>query len=239
MKVTLKRKFIAVLVVILSMASLLRLLKIAIITSSSPLSSVLLAKHSKSFPILTFKEHKFLDGIISSRAPCNLLIFGNEKQYFKMGIRNKGGLTIFLDDNVRYNTFAKDAYKLLKHGRSKKACFPQNYGFDLRKSRCKLALTNLPTRVYEVTWDVIVVDGPCGHLPDCPGRMATIYTAGVLARKGNVDNATHVIVHDADRMIEKWFSWEFLCEDNFISSKGKFWNFGVVGRPNSTMFCAA
>ncbi|KZV36309.1 glucuronoxylan 4-O-methyltransferase 1 [Dorcoceras hygrometricum] len=79
-----------------------------------------------------------------------------------------------------------------------------------------------------------MVDGPRGDSPNSPGRMATIYMSGLLARRGKM---THVIVHNVDRMIEKWFSWEFLCEKNLVSSKGRFWLFQIKGLTNSTSFC--
>lgn len=81
-----------------------------------------------------------------------------------------------------------------------------------------------------------MVDGPRGDMPEAPGRMAAIYTASMLARAGN---AAHVVVHDVDRTIEKWFSWEFLCEENLVASKGKLWNFRITGQSNSTRFCPA
>lgn len=95
-------------------------------------------------------------------------------------------------------------------------------------------LTDLPREVYEVKWDVVVVDGPRGDSPQAPGRMATIYTAAIMAREGNT---TDVVVHDTDRMIEKWYSWEFLCDENLISSKGKLWIFRIRNEKNSTRFC--
>lgn len=62
-----------------------------------------------------------------------------------------------------------------------------------------------------------MVDRPSGHNPVCPGRMTSIYTAGVLAK--SVNGSTNVVVHDVDRMIEKWFSWEFLCEETWFLQK--------------------
>jgi glucuronoxylan 4-O-methyltransferase len=106
--------------------------------------------------------------------------------------------------------------------------------FKVQTSKCKLALKNLPAIVYEKNWDVIVVDGPSGDLSESPGRMASIYTASVLARGVN---GSDVIVHDVDRMVEKWFSWEFLCDENLLYSKGKLWHFRIRGNLNSTTFC--
>lgn len=196
------------------------------------------------------KEFKLLSDLIRSKAPCNLLIFGLEPQYLKLSSINSEGITVLLEDNpdrisatraksnntriyqVDYHLPAKKAFKLLKHARKSPACAP-SLG-RLQNSTCKLALTNLPQEVYKQKWDVVVVDGPSGHSPEAPGRMSTIYTASIIARAGNT---TDVVVHDVDRTIEKWFSWEFLCDENLISSKGKLWNFRVTGKSNSTRFC--
>ncbi|KAL8111643.1 arabinogalactan O-methyltransferase 2 [Apium graveolens] len=200
---------------------------------------------------LTDKEYHLLSHLISQRAPCNILVFGLEHQYLAVAsLLNAGGTTIFLEDNptklgnadthpkyiqvkeVRYKTYAKEAYKLLKHARKNPGCAPNSGLHDM--PRCRLALTELPEEVYKTKWDVVIVDGPSGEGPESPGRMAAIYTASILARTGNM---TNVMVHDVDRMIEKWFSWEFLCDENLISSKGRFWNFHIAKEVNSTRFC--
>lgn len=269
-----KKKLIPILVFILSCASVFRLLKITIVTSSTTRPPLTLSpahhnnvshneqaressknhsiSYSNSNNNLTEKEMGFLLDLISHKSPCNLLVFGLENQYSTLASINAGGMTIFLEDDpvklrtittandtlvykLEYPMLAKDAYKLLKHARKNKDCSPSS-GL-LKHSRCKLALKKLPMVIYELKWDVVVVDGPCGHRPDCPGRMASIYTASLLARKDN-GNVANVVIHDADRMIEMWFSWEFLCEDNLVSSKGIFWNFRIVGESNATTFCS-
>lgn len=198
---------------------------------------------------LTEKEMRFLLEFFSRIVPCNLLVFGLEYQYSSIASLNAGGITIFLEDylqntstikstnntqvhKIMYNTVASEAYQLLKDARENPDCLPKFY---LPKvSKCNLAMSNLPQEVYDTMWDVVMVDSPRGGTPDSPGRMASIYTASILARRGN---KTHVIVHDVDRMIEKWFSWEFLCEENMVSSKGRFWHFQILGVTNATTFC--
>lgn len=208
---------------------------------------------SSNVSALTEKEYHFLSHFISHRAPCNILVFGLEHQYLAVASSlNAGGTTIFLEDNptklgdvntqskyiqvkeVMFKTYAKEAYKLLKHARTNPGCAPNSGLHDM--PRCKLALTELPKEVYKTKWDVVIVDGPSAEGPESPGRMAAIYTASILARKGNM---TNVMVHDVDRMIEKWFSWEFLCDENLVSSKGRFWNFHFAKEVNSTRFCTA
>lgn len=255
-----KKKLILVLVFSLSGISILRLLKISAITSFSSTPAAALPRNhlstltnqpfpSSIAPPLTEKEYRLLSNLISFKAPCNLLVFGFEEQYLNLSRINSGGNTVFLEDSpekmktietdsnhtriyrVTYETRAKDAYKLLKHARKNPAC--GMYSGSLRESNCSLALTKLPKEVYEQKWDVVVVDGPRGDKEDAPGRMAAIYTASAIARNGNM---TDVVVHDVDRIIERWFTWEFLCDENLVSSKGKLWHFRIAGNSNATAF---
>lgn len=107
---------------------------------------------------------------------------------------------------------------------------------DPRISKCQLALKGLPAEVYEVDWDVIMVDAPTGYHDEAPGRMSAIYTAGLMAR--NRENGeTDVLVHDVDRVVEDKFSKAFLCEGYFVEEEGRIRHFSVpshrarLGRP--------
>lgn len=245
-----KKKLIPILIFTLSGFSILRLLKISTVSLFSSPAVSLPPTHphtqgpsksqsisSDSAATLAVKEFRLLSNLVSLRAPCNLLIFGLEQEYLNLSRINAGGKTVFLEDNpeklnkieanysntqiykVEYQTVAKDAYKLLEYARQNPACGLQHSrSGSLKNSSCPLALTRLPREVYKRKWDMVVVDGPRGDTPDAPGRMTTIYTASLIARSGNM---TDVVVHDVDRMIEKWFAWEFLCDENLVSSKGK------------------
>ncbi|KAK8489337.1 hypothetical protein V6N12_055353 [Hibiscus sabdariffa] len=271
------KKLLPVLLLILSCLSILRLLKIAMVTSHSSSDSVLSSSLSLFQPnapstvdtetgdatLLTSKEFMVLSKMITRKVPCNLLVFGLQSQYVDLSSINAGGITVFLEDdprkirgieagfngtrvyNVKYQTPAKKAYDLLKHARGNPACSPATN--LMNQSSCKLALRNLPEEIYKLKWDVVVVDGPTGDSLEAPGRMSTIYTAGMLARGGGTGKkstttttTTDVVVHDVHRTIEKWFSWEFLCEENLVSAKGKLWDFRIsVDQSNSTSFCSS
>lgn len=256
------KRFVHTFVFVLACLSIFRLLRFAISSYSSSLTSawpnVLEFSYQRDSFLpsnlrpITKKEYRFLSRIISQKLPCNLLIFGWEPQYLRLAKMNGAGTTVLLEDHpervrmrklnsttiykVNYDVPAKEAFKLLKHARGQIACAPNSR--PVETSMCKLALTNLPNMVYEYNWDAIIVDGPSSDEPEAPGRMAAIYTASMMARAGN--STTNVIVHDVDRMIEKWFSWEFLCEENLVSSKGRYWNFRIQGGllSNSTRFCS-
>ncbi|XP_077228108.1 glucuronoxylan 4-O-methyltransferase-like protein (DUF579) [Tasmannia lanceolata] len=191
---------------------------------------------------LTTKELHLLSNVISLKVPCNLLVFGLNPQLDFLSTLNVGGTTLFLEDDVKkimvaptkfkttyvyeinQTQAAGEAYELLRRARIDPACMPR--AKPLQASRCPLALTLLPKLVYEHKWDVVVIDGPSGDRPEAPGRMAVIYTTGMMAKAGAV---TDVLVHDVDRTVEKWYSWEFLCQENLVSSKGKFWHFKIIG----------
>ncbi|RZC59718.1 hypothetical protein C5167_007024 [Papaver somniferum] len=266
MKITTK-KLLIILFFILSTISLLRLLRITTTGTSQPptLSQSQQEKNtrlhasnthrtyspSKLDVDLTVKEFQLLTSIISQRVPCNLLIFGIRPQTLQLSSLNSGGTTIFLEDDpekllairrtkegmqmykIEHQAAAKEAYNLLRHARTHPDCAPEAQ--PLQSSKCRLALTQLPKEIYELKWDVVVVDGPSGDKPEAPARMAAIYTTSMIARFGN---NTDVLVHDVDRTVEKWFSWEFLCHENLISSKGKLWHFRIVESSTSTSFCS-
>lgn len=43
---------------------------------------------------------------------------------------------------------------------------------DTRFSKCQLALKGVPSDIFEVEWDLIMVDAPTGYFLDAPGNKA-------------------------------------------------------------------
>ncbi|KAF8020079.1 hypothetical protein BT93_G0702 [Corymbia citriodora subsp. variegata] len=172
---------------------------------------------------------------------CNLLVFSLAHEALLYKVLNFNGRTIFLDENenlvsrfeqhhpgieaydVQYKTRVSKMKRLLESARGELhgKCRPvQNLLF----SECKLALNSLPNHVYELSWDMILIDGPSGYHEAAAGRMSVIFTAAVLARskKGGAA-AMHV-----------------LCRDNLGEAVGKLGHFVVERASNErlmTEFC--
>ncbi|PSS30732.1 Protein IRX15-LIKE like [Actinidia chinensis var. chinensis] len=189
-------------------------------------------------------------------APCNLLVFGLSHETLLWNALNHRGRTVFIDENryyaayfeeqnpeieaydVQYTTKLSETGDLIAAARelSRNECRPvQNLLF----SECKLGLNDLPNQLYELDWDVILVDGPRGYWADAPGRVSAIFTAAVLARSKKGGNAkTHVFVHDFNKEVDRVSSEEFLCKENLVKAKGRLGHF-VVERmeEGSFQFC--
>ncbi|CAN6277611.1 unnamed protein product [Urochloa humidicola] len=180
-------------------------------------------------------EHdvRAIASVLRRRAPCNLLVFGLGGETPLWRALNHGGRTVFLDENpyyvehlegrypgleaydVAYATAVRELPGLLDAARAARAaeCRPvQNLLF----SECRLAINDLPNQLYDVAWDVILVDGPRGFAEGSPGRMSAIYSAAVMARTKGAE--TEVLVHDYEREVERACGREFLCEENRVAA---------------------
>jgi hypothetical protein len=114
--------------------------------------------------------------VLRRRAPCNLLVFGLGAETPLWRALNHGGWTVFLDENpyyvehlegvhpgleaydVAYATAVRELTDLLRAARAAECRPVQNLLF----SKCRLAINDLPNQLYDVAWDVILVDGPRG-----------------------------------------------------------------------------
>uniref|UniRef100_A0A7N0TAI9 Polysaccharide biosynthesis domain-containing protein n=1 Tax=Kalanchoe fedtschenkoi TaxID=63787 RepID=A0A7N0TAI9_KALFE len=206
---------------------------------------------------MTLPELKSVSDVLRRcSTPCNLLIFGLTPESLLWKALNHNGRTVFVDENryyaayfeekhpeievydVQYTTKISNLNELISTTKEQisNECRPvQNLLF----SECKLGLNDLPNHVYEVDWDVIIVDGPRGYWPEGPGRMSSIFTSGVLARSKKGGSAkTHVFVHDMVREAERVSSEEFLCKENLVETTRWLGHFVVEKMERSSLrFC--
>ncbi|KAK4802311.1 hypothetical protein SAY86_000514 [Trapa natans] len=201
--------------------------------------------------------------VTGTGAGCNLLVFGLTHETLLYRALNSNGRTVFLDEreflisrveqqhpgieayDVQYTTKVVELTELLRSARqnSRGDCRPvQNLLF----SECRLGLNDLPNHIYQIDWDVILIDGPAGYSPTAPGRMSAIFTAAVLARSKKADGGgnskTHILVHDLDREVEKLCSEEYLCSENLVEAVDRLGHFVVDrmgrGQPETSNFCS-
>ncbi|XWS62394.1 hypothetical protein CRYUN_Cryun06bG0007000 [Craigia yunnanensis] len=103
---------------------------------------------------------------------------------------------------------------------------------DPKYSMCQLALKGLPSEVYEMTWDLIMVDAPTGYYKETTGRMSAIYTAGMMARNRE-EGETDVFVHDVKWVVEDKFSMAFLCQGYMKKQEARLRHFRIPSHKDS------
>nr|XP_027113274.1 glucuronoxylan 4-O-methyltransferase 1 [Coffea arabica] len=195
---------------------------------------------SSIIPQQTLKEISVTSKILEKKSPCNFLVFGLGHDSLMWSALNYGGRTIFLEEDeswieqikrrfpmlesyhVSYDSKVNQADELLEVGKGPE-CTPVA---DPRYSMCQLALKGLPSEVYEIKWDLIMVDAPTGYYDEAPGRMTAIYTAGMMARNRE-DGVTDVFVHDVNRDVEDKFSRAFLCDAYVKKQEGRIRHFRI------------
>ncbi|XP_065871647.1 glucuronoxylan 4-O-methyltransferase 1-like [Euphorbia lathyris] len=192
-------------------------------------------------PQQTKKEISVTSKVLEKKSPCNFLVFGLGHDSLMWNTLNYGGRTIFLEEDeawiaqikrrfpmlesyhVRYDSKVNQADNLMEMGRGIEC---RAIG-DPKYSMCELALKGLPEKVYEMKWDLIMVDAPTGYYEQAPGRMSAIYTAGMMARNREDGGETEIFVHDVNRQVEDKFSMAFLCEGYMNKQQGRLRHFTI------------
>jgi len=130
--------------------------------------------------LLSPEQLKIISTTIKKMAPCKLLVFGLGNDSVFWSRLNRGGITIFLEDDedwlqtitkksigitaflVNYNTKRKDWKMLLEYP--------------------SLLNMTLSDDVEKEEWDVIIVDAPSGSNDQTPGRMKSIFLSSRLIK---------------------------------------------------------
>lgn len=169
----------------------------------------------------TFEEYRALKERIVARAPCDLLVFGVGRDSRVWVGANRGGRTVFVEHEPEWIARTREELPGV-------AIHPVRYdtrrlfGKRLLERRDRLFMEDLPESVMARNWDIIFVDSPQGVSWRRPGRMKSIYTASVLARRStDVD----VFVHDCHRDIENLYSERYLGPERLVRQEGTLRHF--------------
>jgi len=161
----------------------------------------------------TVEEYVHVHSVIREHAPCPVLVFGvgrDSKYWIDV---NEGGRTAFIEHETEWIGESRKfnpGIEIIETSYWTRARFWKLY--TLRPQW--LEMKKLGSRVYDEDWKVIFVDSPQGYNLKCPGRMQSIYTASVLARKNR--EKVDVLVHDCDRTIEREYADRYLGVSNLV-----------------------
>lgn len=148
----------------------------------------------------TFSEYRHLRDTIRQAAPGNLLILGVAKDSRLWVDENADGHTVFMEHEPERIRMTRE--QLPDSVPIHQVTYPtrRTQWKNVLHRGDKLFMTDLPNRVLSTNWDVIYLDSPRGGSRKRPGRMMSIYTAGVLAQRSTDGR---VLVHDCERTVER------------------------------------
>tara|TARA_R100001377_G_scaffold52703_1_gene30903 strand:- start:300 stop:959 length:660 start_codon:yes stop_codon:yes gene_type:complete len=170
---------------------------------------------------MSFEEYDYIYKLIKSKSECKLLVFGLGRDSNLWLDVNKNGKTIFLEDNQEWINSIEIQIKNLNKQIDIRNITYTNVGYDADRlleeydSENNNLKLNLSDDIRQIKWDLILVDAPAGYGKDMPCRMKSIYESYNLSNK-TFD--TDVIVHDAERVIEKQYTNYFFKDYNHIKT---------------------
>lgn len=165
----------------------------------------------------TFEEYRHLRDAVRAAAPCRLLVFGVGKDSRFWLEANEGGTTVFVEHEPEWIRMTRELVP---------GADVVQVSYDTRRTQWRalmerrdvLFMEDLPNRILSMDWDVIFVDSPQGGSRKRPGRMKSIYTASVLARRST---DVQVLVHDCDREVEAAYSDRYLGPERLVTQVGR------------------
>lgn len=156
---------------------------------------------------LSAEQLKAICDAIKSKAPCRLLVFGLGNDSVFWSSLNKGGVTVFLEDD-------KDWFQEITKRSNGIKAFLVHYNTQRKEWKKFLEDTSLfhmtlPDAIEKEAWDVILVDAPAGYGDETPGRMNSIFLSSKLIKKSG-----DIFVHDCEREVEDAYCNKFLEKEN-------------------------
>ena len=135
------------------------------------------------------------------KRPCSLLVFGMGNDSILWFEANRGGQTLFVEDDSYWDRVIRERHPSLQ---SIHVLYGTRAG-DWRADLLRQPGLVLPAQVSGHSWDMILVDGPAGWSEEKPGRLQSI-----LAARRLVGGQGTVMVRDCDRQAEQTISASLL-----------------------------
>lgn len=130
---------------------------------------------------------------LERRRPCALLVFGMGNDSILWFEANRGGDTVFVEDDPYWTKMIHDRHPSLQS-------VPVVYGtraIDWRRDAVNPTSLILPQRLTAHPWDLILVDGPAAYTRESPGRVQSIHAARRLVAPQGA-----ILVNDCNREAE-------------------------------------
>ncbi|MEZ4381273.1 MAG: hypothetical protein R3A79_07980 [Nannocystaceae bacterium] len=157
-------------------------------------------------------EYRRIWSVLRARAPTAALIFGVGRDSRLWLDANAGGETVFVEHE---RAWIAETRRQLPQARIVEVRYDTRarwWRLHLLRPR-RLWMDDLPAALRATPWGVIFVDSPQGYRGHTPGRMKSIYSAAVMAKRTGRNGHTDVLVHDCDRRIER------VCADRFLGAE--------------------
>lgn len=159
--------------------------------------------------ILDIDQLRAITTEIHGRPGGSLLVFGcgNDSPFWERV--NRGGTTVFLEDDPQW---AETADAKLKSSTIHLVDYStkRSEWRALRDAPAKLDMA-LPPEILSRRWDVILVDAPSGYTDEQPGRMKSIYAASrLIAPRGCI------FLHDCERIVEHEYASRYFGQERLF-----------------------
>lgn len=139
------------------------------------------------------QELHHLLSVLESKRPCNLLVFGMGNDSILWFEANRGGQTLFVEDDQYWDRVIRERHPSLQSVHVLYGTRAADWQEDVERAPALV----LPAPVSGHAWDLILVDGPAAYKPEKPGRVQSV----LAARKLVAANGS-IMVHDCDRRAE-------------------------------------
>jgi hypothetical protein len=150
---------------------------------------------------------------------CNFLVFGLGNDSPMWADINKNGTTLFIESDPKWLEAVKSRSpsinaRLVDYG-------DITVSSSMENPLQVIKTAQPPDWLTDISWDVILIDGPRGYKPHHPGRALPICWSAMVRRR-----STDIFIDDAHRDLERLFS------ELLLTSSAS--NTVIIPRPSKT-----